>query len=268
MTTINDDTHTLFAVALAVVGITAGYAMNRLHGRWAPVAYSFLEASLLVQVINGFLVDYGIAWNVSSPVNGLVVLLLVSIVLYGLTISILGMIPPVLLAIVLLASLLGQAFIVKWVQDNMGISIDYYTILLVLCVLLVLMWYIASYSRDNTVLAFALNSVILMFCSAVAVRILTTPATWNSWNEPTYSITIFDWWLAVDAAFVVASYTLLCHYLRVPSKPTHDHKDIEKATSFSRKLKEPPQTMHRLKEPSSPFHSSTNANESTQPLLK
>lgn len=262
MTTINDQTHTLFAVAIGILGVTTGFATNRLDQRWTPVAYSFLEASILLQVINGFLIDYGVSWNIEGPVNGLVALLIVAVVLYGITQSVLGSLPLFVLVIVLFSVLLGQTFIIEWVQDKTGISLELDVILIIVCIAMALVWYVSSYTTNASAAMFLINAAILIFCSAMAIQILSTPATWNSWSQPTYSITFFDYWLAVEAVGVTVVFVCLWRFLRVVKV---DKKESdEESSETKKKLKNPVKFWSRLKTPS---RKTENDSQNT-PLLR
>lgn len=212
--TVNDQTHTLFVVALSVWGVTAGYAMNRMNQRWTAVAYSFLAASLLIQVLNSYLVQYGIGWNIESPVNAFIVLVIASLILFGLTQTFMSSIPLAALLCVLFGCLLGQAFILEWVQSNAGITVEWSVFMGAVTLTLAIVWYLVCYISDTTWASIAFNSIALIACSTLATKILTLPATWSSWSQPIYTIEILDWYLAIDAVATLVVFLLLWRFLR------------------------------------------------------
>jgi hypothetical protein len=222
--TINDQTHVLIVCCVIILLVTVFYACDLIHDRYAAPAFGFLFAAVVLQVYNGFLLSYGIAWNIENTTTTWVAMLLIGFFSKRMFEGVLESATMVLgAAFLIVVTVAGQDYIINWLNDAIGINVAYPVILLVATIVIVLLWYVMGRLSQTRMFLVLSTSVILVAGCTLSIKVLIAGGAWDMWDASDFDVELFDDWFYITMGIVGVVYCSVYWYV-YKSKPRHSAK--------------------------------------------
>lgn len=206
---VNDPSRILLIASLTQYPFALSYATGHIPEKYVTSIISFFVSAFILQVTNGYMVAYGIAWNITQAWIGLLVLALLFFFIMSLLKFDINSFLFTTTALLLFAVLLGQEFSLHWLNTTTGMTWQLSTVVILIVISSLIIWYLCTMTRAGNIISAYLQPLMLCGAGMMSLDVLTTPGAWESLSESAYTLTFETLWLCVFAVVTAAPYAII-----------------------------------------------------------